>query len=79
MAKAVKKNGFDPKLFLANVGPGKTNLKFGNGQNIFSQGEAADNVFYIQKGKVKLIVVSKEGKEAVVAFSIRVSFSAKAV
>jgi CRP/FNR family transcriptional regulator, cyclic AMP receptor protein len=67
LAKAVKKNGFDPKVFLANVGPGKTNLKFGNGQNIFSQGEAADAVFYIQKGKVKLIVVSKEGKEAVVA------------
>lgn len=67
MAKAAVKKSFDPKTFLANVGPGKTNLKFRTGQNVFAQGDVADTVFYIQKGKVKLIVVSKEGKEAVVA------------
>lgn len=66
LGKAAK-TSFDPKDFLANVGPGKTNLKFRNGQSIFAQGDIADSVFYIQKGKVKLIVVSKEGKEAVVA------------
>ncbi len=54
-------------MFLANVGPGKTNLKFRSGQSVFAQGDIADSVFYIQKGKVKLIVLSKQGKEAVVA------------
>lgn len=66
MSKAAK-TPFDPKVFLANVGPGKTNLKFRTGQSVFAQGDVADRVFYIQKGKVKLIVLSKEGKEAVVA------------
>ena len=66
MSKAAKKS-FDPKVFLANVGPGKTNLKFRSGQNVFAQGDVADAVFYIQKGKVKLVVVSEQGKEAVVA------------
>ena len=66
MGKAAK-TSFDPKVFLANVGPGKTNLKYRTGQNVFAQGDVADQVFYIQKGKIKLIVVSKEGKEAVVA------------
>lgn len=67
MAKAVTKNGFNPKAFLANVGPGKTNLKFSDDEVVFTQGDVAKSVFYIQKGKVKLIVISKEGKEAVVA------------
>jgi CRP-like cAMP-binding protein len=66
LGKAAKKS-FDPKSFLASVGPGKTNLKFRVGQNIFAQGDAADKIFYIHKGKVKLIVVSKQGKEAIVA------------
>lgn len=66
MSKAAKKS-FDPKVFLASVGPGKTNLKYGVGQNVFAQGDVADSVFYIQKGKVKLVVVSEQGKEAVVA------------
>lgn len=70
MSKAAKKAGkkaFDPTVFLANLGPGKTNLKFRSGQTVYAQGDAADSVFYIQEGKVKLTVVSKEGKEAVVA------------
>ncbi len=57
---------FDPKAFLAKVGAGKTVSKFQTDQIIFSQGAAADAVFYVQKGKIKLTVISKRGKEAVV-------------
>jgi CRP/FNR family transcriptional regulator, cyclic AMP receptor protein len=59
-------NGFDPKAFLAKVGAGKTILKFEKNQHVFRQGDVADAVFYIQKGRVKLTVLSKQGKEAVV-------------
>jgi CRP/FNR family transcriptional regulator, cyclic AMP receptor protein len=58
---------FDPKIFLAKVGEGKTVFKYRKDQIVFSQGELADAVFYIQQGKVKLTVVSKQSKEAVVA------------
>jgi len=61
------KASFDPKIFLAKVGEGKTISKYRKDQIVFSQGEAADAVFYIQQGKVKLTVVSQQGKEAVVA------------
>jgi CRP/FNR family transcriptional regulator, cyclic AMP receptor protein len=60
-------NGFDPKAFLARVGAGKTILKFEKYQHVFEQGDVADTVFYIQNGKVKLTVLSEQGKEAVVA------------
>jgi CRP/FNR family transcriptional regulator, cyclic AMP receptor protein len=66
----VEKRGkvsFDPKAFLAKVGEGKAILKYRKDQIVFSQGEIADAVFYIQKGKIKLTVVSEQGKEAVVA------------
>jgi len=59
-------NGFDPKAFLAKVGAGKTILKFEKNQHVFEQGDVADAVFYIQKGSVKLTVLSEQGKEAVV-------------
>jgi CRP-like cAMP-binding protein len=59
-------NGFDPKAFLAKVGAGKTILKFEKNQHVFEQGSVADTVFYIQKGSVKLTVLSEQGKEAVV-------------
>jgi CRP/FNR family cyclic AMP-dependent transcriptional regulator len=59
-------NGFDPKAFLAKVGAGKTILEFEKNQHVFRQGDAADTVFYIQKGSVKHTVLSKQGKEAVV-------------
>lgn len=66
MSKASKKTfGIEP--FLAKLSPGKTNLKFSDSKSIYKQGDAADAVFYIVEGKVKLTVVSKEGKEAVVA------------
>ena len=58
---------FDAKVFLAKVGAGKTILEFRKNQNVFEQGEVADTVFYIQKGRVKLTVMSEQGKEAVVA------------
>ena len=65
MGKSTK-NAFDPKAFLAKVGSGKTILKFEKGQHVFKQGDVADTVFYIQKGRVKLTVLSEQGKEAVV-------------
>jgi CRP/FNR family cyclic AMP-dependent transcriptional regulator len=58
---------FDPKRFLAKVAKGKTISKYRRDQIVFSQGQVADAVFYIQQGKVKLTVVSEQGKEAVVA------------
>jgi CRP-like cAMP-binding protein len=57
---------FDPRDFLANVGKGKTILEFGKGDVIFSQGDEANTIFYIQKGRVKVVVISEQGKEAVV-------------
>jgi CRP/FNR family cyclic AMP-dependent transcriptional regulator len=66
MGKAAKKNGFNPKVFLAKVGAGKTISTFRKDQVIFGQGDIADKVFYIQKGKVKIVVISDQGKEAVV-------------
>src|SRR5450432_1450832 len=66
MGKALK-SSLDPRVFLAKVGVGKTVLEFHKNQNIFSQGDVADTVFYLQKGRVKLTVLSEQGKEAVVA------------
>ena len=57
---------FDPQAFLAKVGEGKTVSTFHKNETVFSQGDAADKVFYIQKGRVKLVVLSEQGKEAVV-------------
>jgi CRP/FNR family transcriptional regulator, cyclic AMP receptor protein len=60
-------SAFDPKLFLSKVGDGRTLALYPKDRKVFSQGDPADAIFYIQKGKVKLTVVSKQGKEAVVA------------
>jgi CRP/FNR family transcriptional regulator, cyclic AMP receptor protein len=65
--KKEAKASFDPKIFLARVGEGKTVAKYRKNQIIFSQGQIADAVFYIQQGNVRLTVVSEQGKEAVVA------------
>jgi len=62
-----RKLAFDPAEFLAKAEGGRTIKKYRAQQVVFSQGDAADSVFYIQKGKVKLTVVSAQGKEAVVA------------
>ena len=65
-AAARKKRDFDPKTFLATIGEGRKIVLVPKKQTIFSQGDAADTVFYIQKGEVRLTVVSKRGKEATV-------------
>jgi CRP-like cAMP-binding protein len=58
---------FDPKTLVARVGEGRSVESYHRKQLVFSQGDPADAVFYVQKGQVKLTVVSKQGKEAVVA------------
>ena len=58
---------FSSTAFLAGVGDGKSIGKYPKGQVVFSQGAPADAVFYVQKGKVKVTVVSEQGKEAVTA------------
>ena len=65
-----KQNGgvsFDPQLFLATVGVARTITQCPKDYKIFSQGDPAESVFYIQQGRVKLKVKSKQGKEAVIA------------
>jgi hypothetical protein len=54
---------FDPKRFLAKVGKGKTISKYRKDQIVFSQGQVADAVFYIQQGKVKLTVVPSKARK----------------
>jgi CRP/FNR family transcriptional regulator, cyclic AMP receptor protein len=66
MAKNTPQSAFDPKAFLAIVGDGKTILEIRKDQIVFAQGDVADTVFYIQKGRVKVVVASEQGKEAVV-------------
>jgi CRP/FNR family transcriptional regulator, cyclic AMP receptor protein len=60
------KGGFDPRAFLGRADAGKTIEKYEKHQKIFSQGDAADTILFIQKGKVKMTVLSEHGKEAVV-------------
>src|SRR5438067_5844848 len=65
---AIKRRpSFDPKSFLAKVGGGRSIGRYPKDQILFSQGDAADAVFYIQRGKAKVTVVSEHGREAVVA------------
>lgn len=67
-------SAFDPSLLLTKLGTGKTKQEYEVDEAVFSQGDAADATFYIQSGKVKLTVVSKRGKEAVVAILPEHSF-----
>src|ERR1700752_1685927 len=62
-----RRHSFDKKSFLARVGDGQSIGKYRKGQTVFSQGDPGDAVFYIQKGKATLTVVSEQGKEAVIA------------
>ena len=64
MALAKKGRYLDPRSFLATIGVGKKDVVFAQKQTVFTQGDAADSIFYIQEGKVRLTVVSKIGKEA---------------
>jgi len=61
-----KRREFDPTTFLATIGVGRKIVNVAKKRTIFAQGAAADTVFYIQKGKVRLTVVSKTGKEATI-------------
>ncbi|MGE5850357.1 MAG: Crp/Fnr family transcriptional regulator [Candidatus Methylomirabilota bacterium] len=58
---------FDPNTFLAKVGEGRSLVDYRKDKIVFAQGDPADAVFYLRQGKVKLTVVSTQGKEAVVA------------
>jgi CRP/FNR family cyclic AMP-dependent transcriptional regulator len=66
MGKAASNNGFDPKVFLGKVGTGKTISNYAKDHIIFAQGDVADTIHYIQEGRVKIVVTSDTGKEAVV-------------
>ena len=74
VAGAKNKRNFDPNAFLATIGHGRKTLTVPKEQSVFSQGDGADAVFYIQKGKVKLTVVSKTGKEATIGILSAGSF-----
>jgi CRP/FNR family transcriptional regulator, cyclic AMP receptor protein len=65
--KSKPKNTFNPQVYLESVGASRRVAEFRKKQAIFSQGDAADSVMYVQKGSVKLTVVNESGKEAVVA------------
>jgi len=65
-AGAKKNRGFDPNSFLAIIGDGRKILAVTKKQTIFTQGDKADAIFYVQKGRVRLTVVSKAGKEATI-------------
>jgi CRP/FNR family cyclic AMP-dependent transcriptional regulator len=64
--QVLEKHAFDPRGFLGRIEAGKTVGRYRKNQKIFSQGDVADGVFFIQKGKVKITVLSGHGKEAVV-------------
>jgi CRP/FNR family cyclic AMP-dependent transcriptional regulator len=67
MAKKDRKIEFDPQAFLAKVGAGRTNLTSSAGEPIYVQGDAADAIYFLQKGKAKVTVTNTSGKEAVLA------------
>jgi CRP-like cAMP-binding protein len=69
-----KTRRFDPKTFLATIGEGRKNVSVARKRVVFSQGDVADAVFYIKKGKVRLTVVSKTGKEATIAIMSEANF-----
>ena len=64
----VERHSFDAAAFLANAGPGRRIVRFSPKSSLFSQGDPADSVFYLQEGRAKLTVVSQNGKEATIRF-----------
>ena len=64
MTTTKKKLDFNPHTFLSTIGKGRDMLSFEKRDTIFSQGDSTDGLFFIQKGKVQLTVVSEAGKEA---------------
>ena len=67
MMPTKKNDSIDWEALLGEIGSGKTVVEYGVDRIIFDQGQAADSIYYIRKGKVKLSVVSQQGKEAIVA------------
>jgi CRP/FNR family cyclic AMP-dependent transcriptional regulator len=67
MAKKTKGATFDLKAFLAKAGAGTKNLTFDAGAIVFAQGDAADSIYFIQRGKLKITVTAESGKEAVLS------------
>ena len=67
MARKARGALFDPELFLATVNRDRTKLEYRSEAVIFSQGDTGDSIFYILRGKIKIVVTSKQGREAVVA------------
>jgi len=65
-AVPTKRSSFDPDIFLSTIGEGRRALHFNKKQTVFAQGDATDAVFYIQRGKIKLTVLSSHGKEATI-------------
>jgi len=65
-AAAQKLKPFDPKIFLSVVNGGRKTVAFAQKRAIFRQGDPSDAVFYLQKGRIRLTVMSKTGKEAVI-------------
>jgi CRP/FNR family transcriptional regulator, cyclic AMP receptor protein len=65
--KTKRKRQFDPEVYLQSIGASRQVQAFKRRQSVFSQGQSADSVMYVQKGSVKLTVVNESGKEAVVA------------
>jgi CRP/FNR family cyclic AMP-dependent transcriptional regulator len=74
MGAPERTESFDPRLLLTKLSAGKTSRAYQANESVFSQGDTADAVFYLQSGKVKITVVSKSGKEAVVAILPENSF-----
>jgi hypothetical protein len=64
--KTIAHDDFDSQAFLGRVGLGKTVSTFHKNETVFTQGDPAVSIFYIQKGRIKLVVLSEQGKEAVV-------------
>jgi CRP/FNR family cyclic AMP-dependent transcriptional regulator len=71
---AKSKRPFDPKIFLTTPGDGRWVIRYRKDQVVYAQGAVADSVFFIQKGKVKLTVVSQQGNAAVVGVLGSVEF-----
>ena len=65
--KPKEKPSFDPQVFLAKIGEGRTFANYREDEIVFSQGDRAATIFFVQKGKIKLTVISKHGKEAIIA------------
>ena len=79
MARKFKGATFDPNLLLAKTARGRSKVEYRSEEVVFSQGDAANSIFYILRGKIKIVVISKQGREAVIALLSEGDFSVKGV